>query len=70
MVQAWWAAGLAVPVVLIRGLVTNNNKAKQEESQNDSRDCRFDGIGTDPSFVCERVCTSARLSRRMGGLAK
>ena len=35
MVQAWWAAGLAVPVVLIRGLVTNNNKAKQEESQND-----------------------------------
>ncbi|KAL0041538.1 hypothetical protein WJX79_006787 [Trebouxia sp. C0005] len=66
MVQAWWAAGLAVPVVLIRGLVTNNNKAKQEESQND----RFDGIGTDPSFVCERVCTSARLSRRMGGLAK
>ncbi len=35
-----------------------------------SRDCRFDGIGTDPSFVCERVCTSDRLSRRMGGLAK
>ncbi len=35
MVQAWWAAGLAVPVVLIRGLVTNNNKAKQKESQND-----------------------------------
>ena len=35
MVQAWWAAGLAVPVVLIRGLMTNNNKAKQKESQND-----------------------------------
>ncbi len=35
MVQAWWAAGLAVPVVLIRGLVTNNNKSKQKESQND-----------------------------------
>ena len=32
--------------------------------------CRFDGIGTDPSFVCERVCTSDRLSRRMGGLSK
>ena len=32
--------------------------------------CRFDGIGTDPSFVCERVCTSDRLSRRMGGLVK
>jgi len=25
---------------------------------------------TDPSFVCERVCTSNRLLRRMGGLAK
>ena len=35
MVQAWWAAGLAVPAVLIKGLVTNNNKAKQKESQND-----------------------------------
>ena len=32
--------------------------------------CRFEGIGTDPSFVCERVCTSDRLSRRMGGLSK
>ena len=26
--------------------------------------------GTDPSFVCERVCTSDRLLRRMGGLSK
>jgi hypothetical protein len=26
--------------------------------------------GADPSFVCERVCTSDRLMRRMGGLAK
>jgi len=26
--------------------------------------------GTEPNFVCERVCTSDRLMRRMGGLAK
>jgi len=26
--------------------------------------------GTEPSFICERVCTSDRLMRRMGGLAK
>ena len=26
--------------------------------------------GSEPSFVCERVCTSERLMRRMGGLAK
>lgn len=30
---------------------------------------RIDG-GTDPNFICERVCTSNRLMRRMGGLAK
>lgn len=26
--------------------------------------------GSDPTFVCERVCTSDRLLRRMGGLSK
>lgn len=26
--------------------------------------------GSDPSFLCERVCTSNRLLRRMGGLSK
>ena len=31
--------------------------------------CRGQG-GTDPNFICERVCTSNRLMRRMGGLAK
>lgn len=32
--------------------------------------CRVDDAAADPSFVCERVCTSSRLMRRMGGLAK
>lgn len=32
--------------------------------------CRLDSTGSDPSFVCERVCTSDRLMRRLGGLAK
>ena len=31
--------------------------------------CRLDD-GTEPSFSCERVCTSDRLMRRMGGLSK
>jgi hypothetical protein len=30
---------------------------------------RIDG-GAEPAFVCERVCTSPRLLRRMGGLSK
>ncbi|RMZ55647.1 hypothetical protein APUTEX25_000230 [Auxenochlorella protothecoides] len=31
---------------------------------------KLDSTGSDPSFVCERVCTSDRLMRRLGGLAK
>ena len=32
--------------------------------------CHRPEEGTDPSFTCERVCTSDRLLRRMGGLSK
>lgn len=32
--------------------------------------CRLDDAEPDPGFVCERVCTSQRLMRRMGSLAK
>lgn len=32
--------------------------------------CRLDDASADPTFVCERVCTSPRLLRRMGSLAK
>ena len=35
-----------------------------------SHACRLDDASADPVFVCERVCTSPRLMRRMGGLAK
>ena len=28
------------------------------------------GDQPDPSFVCERVCTSDRLLKRLGGVAK
>ena len=31
--------------------------------------CRAED-GTEPSFICERVCTSDRLMRRMGSLSK
>lgn len=32
-------------------------------------DCSLEA-GSDPRFTCERVCTSDRLLRRMGGLSK
>ncbi len=60
------AVGLAVPAVVVRGLFAAR-AARADESV--SRE-RQDDLGTDPSFTCERVCTSPQLLRRMGGLAK
>ena len=116
MVQAWWAAGLAVPAVIVKGFLGGRTKGRKEEELRAmyGRLCNSvlhityllacsaakvarpviyasmrDGVllgcqsammlmcsvirpeeGTDPSFVCERVCTSDRLLRRMGGLSK
>ena len=116
MVQAWWAAGLAVPAVIVKGFLGGRTKGRKEEELRamygrlrklillvtyvltcsaaqsfraiicaSMRDgvllcCQSAMIlmcyvirpeeGTDPSFVCERVCTSDRLLRRMGGLSK
>ena len=60
------AVGLAVPAEVVRGLFAAR-AARADESV--SRE-RQDDLGTDPSFTCERVCTSPQLLRRMGGLAK
>ncbi|KAK9830969.1 hypothetical protein WJX81_003854 [Elliptochloris bilobata] len=65
MIQPWWAVGLAVPGLIVKGLVGGRSKAKKEGAHTYSEE-----DSTDPSFVCERVCTSNRLLRRMGGLAK
>jgi len=53
------------PVVLLRG-VTSKGKKRSAEGRMRNKD----DDGADPSFVCERVCTSDRLLRRLGGLAK
>ncbi|KAK9795212.1 hypothetical protein WJX73_001275 [Symbiochloris irregularis] len=65
MVQAWWAAGLAVPALAIKGLVNGRGKQNTEALEPPRLE-----EGSDPSFLCERVCTSNRLLRRMGGLSK
>jgi hypothetical protein len=31
MVQGWWAAGLAVPAVIVKGFVSGRNKSRKEE---------------------------------------
>lgn len=65
MVQAWWAAAVAVPAIVLKGVLGGG---KPKPKRDDLRDRLQDG--TDPTFACERVCTSDRLLRRMGGLSK
>lgn len=67
MVQSWWAAGLALPALLLSRGTSSRGKPKGDAE--DAISSRPDE-GNDPSFICERVCTSDRLMRRMGGLSK
>ena len=61
-----WAVAAAVvaPVVLLRGVTSKGKKSNSVSKKSREDD------GADPSFVCERVCASDRLLRRLGGLAK
>lgn len=65
MVQAWWAAGLAVPALAVKSIVSGKNRQKLDQQESPRVE-----EGSDPTFLCERVCTSNRLLRRMGGLSK
>ncbi|GMH43903.1 hypothetical protein BSKO_11837 [Bryopsis sp. KO-2023] len=67
MKKYWWAAGLAVPTALIVKLVIGGKSRGRKQHSRRSREQQG---GSDPSFFCERVCTSDRLLRRMGGLSK
>jgi len=33
MIQPWWAVGLAVPGVIVKGLVGGRSKAKKEDAR-------------------------------------
>lgn len=67
MVQAWWGAAVALPVIVVKGIISGRGKSRKVESE--GRGFRDDD-GAEPSFVCERVCTSDRMLRRLGSLAK
>jgi len=58
--------GVVVPALAVRGVLVSRNRNKQAMTDDTGTDT--DPLGT--SFVCERVCTSDRLMKRMGGLAK
>lgn len=71
----YWAAGLAIPVGFVVKLTTGRGRKKP-----DDRGARYTLwfltfvvlyiFRGDNDFFCERVCTSDRLLRRLGGLAK
>jgi len=58
------AAALVAPVVIMR------NVGKRGKTSNREQKKVRDDDGADPSFVCERVCSSDRLLKRLGGLSK
>jgi len=63
MAPLWAAAGLVVPALgVIR--VARGRKGQKEDADKHLEDADV------TSFKCERVCTSNRLLKRLGGLAK
>jgi hypothetical protein len=98
MPQPWWAAAVALPVVLTKGIMSVRGRGRHPGSESD----RCGGSGSDSGssslvwciidcvrpgckshrtlahpcrddaspFVCERVCTSDRLLRKLGSLSK
>eukprot|EP00878_Enallax_costatus_P004692 GHUV01004940.1.p2 GENE.GHUV01004940.1~~GHUV01004940.1.p2 ORF type:complete len:121 (+),score=18.21 GHUV01004940.1:104-466(+) len=62
MVQPWLAAAVAVPVVVTKGILSVRSKHKKDYSDTERDE--------DSPFVCERVCTSPRLLKKLGSLAK
>lgn len=64
IIQPWWAVVGAVPVVVAKGIMN----ARSRRSKEDSTDETFDPERS--NFVCERVCTSDKLLRRLGSLSK
>ncbi|CAD7697487.1 unnamed protein product [Ostreobium quekettii] len=66
MKQVWWAAGLTVPAAFVVKLLIGGGSRRKPLRQR----AKEDQDGSELSFFCERVCTSDRLLRRMGGLSK
>jgi hypothetical protein len=65
MAPLWAAAGLVVPALgVIRAVGRGSRKGQKEDADKHLEDADV------TSFKCERVCTSNRLLKRLGGLAK
>ena len=59
MVQAWWAAGLTIPAVIVKGFLGGRNKG--QEGGRIASDVRDMPIASPPSgiFIAVSACTSS-----------
>lgn len=69
-VSPWIYGTAAVVSTLSVAALASNRSGSNKKRRSQKREASDEYSGTDPDFVCERVCTTNRLMRRMGGLAK
>eukprot|EP01023_Acetabularia_acetabulum_P061931 TRINITY_DN7540_c0_g1_i1.p2 TRINITY_DN7540_c0_g1~~TRINITY_DN7540_c0_g1_i1.p2 ORF type:complete len:125 (-),score=16.28 TRINITY_DN7540_c0_g1_i1:214-588(-) len=69
MVNSWIAVPIALPII-IAGKLALGRTNKKPETERDRQLEDGGVIDLSERFICERVCTSDRLVRRMGGLSK
>ncbi|CAN1134247.1 Uncharacterized protein At5g64816 [Linum perenne] len=68
MVDPWWSLlGAAIPAV-IAGQALRMKKKRAEDQR--LKSARGREKSSDEVFVCERVCTSKRMLKKMGALSK
>lgn len=68
MVDPWWSLlGAAIPAVIIGQAMRMKKRRAEEQRLNRARGREK---SSDDIFVCERVCTSKRLLKKVGALSK
>ncbi|KAF3326495.1 hypothetical protein FCM35_KLT08125 [Carex littledalei] len=68
MVAIWWPLlGAAVPALLAGQAIIGKIRGDEE---NRLKTARGRGKNSDEVFVCERVCTSKRMLKKVGALSK
>jgi len=69
-VSPWIYGAVGVAVSTLSVAAVTSGRSSKKRSKKKPRNEADEFSGTDPDFICERVCTTNRLMRRMGGLAK
>ncbi|XP_068643577.1 uncharacterized protein At5g64816-like [Aristolochia californica] len=68
MVDIWWAlVGAAIPAIGLGQTIRAKRRRAEEQRQKDARGREKN---PDDIFVCERVCTSKRMLKKVGAFSK